>query len=133
MPAHRTAASIAPPIQIASAQCPVQMRSRGVSAAKTAAAQATEIPRRHETTTSDGRPAIARGRIPPTVAMAVTAATWATSGGSPSEGPRSIAYPSAALVAIGARLRMRSTRNCTISPIVIRAPKVSAYAHSVTP
>ena len=46
-------------------QEPFQSRSAGISAAKTAAAQATEIPRRHETTTSHRRPATTRGRIPP--------------------------------------------------------------------
>ncbi len=36
-------------------------------------------------------------------------------------------------MAIGARLRLRSTRNWTISPIATSAPNAKAYRHSVTP
>ena len=82
---------------------------------------------------SQRRPAMTRGRTPARVASPTTAMICATSGGMATSGGRSTAYPNAALVAIGARFRLRSTRNWTISPMATRAPNVNAYGHSVTP
>ncbi|MEI8412716.1 MULTISPECIES: hypothetical protein [unclassified Kribbella] len=131
--AVRTARSIAPVSEMALTHEPSQYRSDGVTAENTAAAADTDNTRRQETMMSQRRPARILGSTPATVARPVTAMTSATSGGIETSGGRSSAYPNAALVAMGARLRLRSTRNCTISPIATRTPKVTAYGHSVTP
>jgi hypothetical protein len=68
-----------------------QTKSLGTRAAKTAAAQATEMTRRLETTRSHHRPAIALGKMPAMVAIQVTATTCATSGATATSEPRSIA------------------------------------------
>ncbi len=86
-----TASSIAPVSGMACVQEPLQYRSDGVTAAKTAAAQATDRTRRQDTTMSQRRPAMIRGRTPASVASPTTAMICATSGGTATSGGRSTA------------------------------------------